>query len=132
MADLTRVLAALGRGKWWESWKVLLGLATLYAAVAVLGAVFGIAGIDPDQGHAGGFAALAFVLLALVAVATFFAAVVGAFFLRNGRAKTPVSVALILAGSVVYWSSGWFEGFLPVFVIGAVAGTLGLYEEHIE
>lgn len=113
------------------SWKVLIGLSGLYVVGAAAIAVVGVATIDPDQGHAGGFAALALTLFAGVAVVSFLAALVFGSLLRREVAKTPVSVLLILAGSFVYWASGWFELFLPVFLIAAVSGLLGLYEANL-
>lgn len=113
-----------------QSWKVLIALAALYVVASIAVAVIGIATVDPGQGDAGGFAALAFALFVGIAVVSFLAALVFGYLLRTGRAKNAVSVLLIVAGLFVYWASGWFELFLPVFLVAAISGVLGLYEEN--
>ncbi len=123
--------AALTSGPWWASWKLLLGLTTVYAVVALLVAVAGVvwAGrAGSDQGDAAGFAALAFTLFAFVALVALVAAVFLALPLYYGVGKPVVGVVLIGTGLYVYRASGWFEGFLPLFLIAAISGGVALYE----
>jgi hypothetical protein len=56
------------------------------------------------------------------------AAVIFALLLYYEIGKPIVGVALIGLGLFVYRASGWFEGFLPLFVIAAISGSMALYE----
>lgn len=126
-----RAWAAFTSGRWWASWKLLVGLTVVYAVgslIVALGGIMITGRIGADQGHAAGFAALAFILFAFVAVVALIAALVFALALYYAVGKPIVGVALIGIGFYVYRASGWFEGFLPLFVIAAISGGVALYE----
>lgn len=125
---IRRGVAALLEGPWFRSWKVLLVSTAVYTGGAIVFAVIALASIDLDQGHAAGFAALAIVFLVGVAVVSLFIAIVLAYALYRSVAKTAISIGIVVAGFTVFWTSGWFFGFLPLFVIACVSGILGLYE----
>ncbi|MFD1569155.1 hypothetical protein [Halorubrum laminariae] len=128
---LQRAWTAFTSGSWRASWKLLVGLTAAYTvgsfAVAIVGIV-AAARIGSDQGDAAGFAALAFVLFAFVAIVALGAAVVFALPLYYEIGKPVVGVALIGVGLYVYRASGWFEGFLPLFAIAAISGGVALHE----
>jgi len=128
---LQRAWTAFTNESWRASWKLLVGLTAVYSVGAVAVAIVGIiaAGrIGSDQGDAAGFAALAFILFVFVAIIAVGAAVIFALLLYYEIGKPIVGVALIGLGLFVYRASGWFEGFLPLFVIAAISGSMALYE----
>ncbi|QAU13367.1 hypothetical protein EKH57_11940 [Halorubrum sp. BOL3-1] len=128
---LQRTWTAFTSGSWWVSWKLLVSLTAVYTVGSVAVAVVGIAGasrIGSNQGDAAGFAALAFTLFAFVAIVALAAAVLFALLLYYGVGKPVVAVVLIGIGLYVYRASGWFEGFLPLFMIAALSGCVALYE----
>ena len=128
---LRRAWAAFTSGPWWTSWKLLIGLTVVYTvgslAIVVVGIV-AVGQIGSDQGNAAGFAALAFMLFAFVAVVALVAAVIFALLLYYEIGKPIVGVALIGISLSVYRASGWFEGFLPLFLIATFSGGVALYE----
>lgn len=128
---LQRAWTAFTNESWRASWKLLVGLTAVYSVGAVAVAIVGIfaAGrIGSDQADAAGFAALAFILFAFVAIIAVGTAVIFALLLYYEIGKPIVGVALIGLGLFVYRTSGWFEGFLPLFVIAAISGSMALYE----
>lgn len=110
---------------------MLISLTAVYTVGSLAIAVGGIllAGrIGSGQGDAAGFAALAFMLFAFIAIVSFIGAGLFALLLYYGVAKPVVGVALIGIGLSVYRASGWFEGFLPLVLITALSGGVALYE----
>ncbi len=122
------VLDEWRRTPWRRAWKLTVGLAGLYLLGSLGFAGLVLVRVDESQGHAGGFAAIAAVLFAVVGVAVFVGALAVAWVLRRGVAKLPVSVGVMVAGWLVYRASGYFEGFVPVFIGAVAVGVLGSYE----
>lgn len=121
-------IGRLREGPFTRSWKVLVALAGLHLVGALGVAALVVLTVDESEGHAGGFAALAAVLFAAVGVVVFVVAVAFAWLLEREVAKPIVAIGLILAGWVPYWASGYFEGFLPVFVGALLVGALAIAE----
>lgn len=119
--------------EWLVSWKLLLISATVFMLGAIAFAVWGLATLPEDQGHAADFAGMAFLFFVAVGVAVFLAALPLAYLLRRGGfARTGAAVLVALGGTFVYVSSGFFSGFLPVFVFAIAVGGLGLSEAYRE
>jgi hypothetical protein len=132
---LERVWTAFRSAPWWASWKLLVGLTAVYTVVSLAIAAVGIVVVGQtgsDQGDAAGFAALAFTLFAFVAVVALVAAAAFGFLLYRGVGKPIVGIVLIGIGLYVYRASGWFEGFLPLFLVAAISGGVALYEWTLE
>lgn len=112
---------------WLKSFRLILILSTLFMIGAVLFAVSGFWGVDEMPAGA----AIAFLGIAAIGAAAFIISLPTAWaFRRGGKAKTVAAVVIIIAGAFVYFTSGFFVGFLPLFLIAAGIGGLALYEEH--
>ena len=112
---------------WLLSQRLVIPLATVFMVGAVGYAVSRFWGADAIPPGA----AVAYLGIAAIGVAGFVISLPAAWaFRRGGTVKTAEAVGVIGAGTVVYTASGFFTGFLPLFVIAAVIGGLALYEEH--
>lgn len=112
---------------WLRSHRLLLVTATVFMLGAVAFAITGFWGVDEMPAGA----AIAFLAIAAIGIAAFLVALPAAWaFRRGGTAKTVAAVVIILAGAFVYYTSGFFVGFLPLFLIAVGIGGLALYEEH--
>ena len=70
--------------------------------------------------------------VAFVAVVTLVAAAAFALLLYRGVGKPVVGIVLTGIGLYVYHVPGWFEGFLPLFLVAAISGSIVLYEWALE
>jgi len=121
----------MGVPDWLASWKLLLVASTLFALTTVGAAAWGLATLPDGQGHAADFAGMALLFFGAVGVAVFLVSLPLASLLRRGGpARTAAAAFLVLGGTFVYASSGFFGGFLPVFLLALLVGGLGLHEEH--
>lgn len=117
--------------RWLRSSTILVAVAFVYMLVTVTVAVYEITTLPDSQGDATDFAGLALIAIAALSILFFLVALLIALLLRQGgTVKSVAAITLILAGSFVYWSSGFFAGFLPVLLLALLIGLLALYEEH--
>lgn len=113
--------------RWFRAWRLLLVGATLFAIGAVGFALMGFWGADEIPAGA----AVAFLGLAAIGIGTFIVSLPVAWAFRHGgTVKTVTAVIIILAGTFIYYASGWFFGLLPLWILTAGIGLLALYEEH--
>lgn len=113
--------------RWVQSYRLLLVAATVFMFGAVAFAIDGFWGVDEMPAGA----AIAFIGIAVIGIAAFLIPIPTAWaFRRGGPVKTVAAVVIILGGTFVYASSGFFIGFLPLFLIAVGIGGLALYEEH--
>ena len=112
---------------WLRSQRLSIVLATLFMIGAGVFAISGFWGVDEMPAGA----AIAFLGITGIGVAGFIVSLPAAWaFRRGGIAKTIAAVLMVGAGLFVYYASGFFIGFLPLFLIAAGIGGLALYEEH--
>lgn len=112
---------------WLQSYRLILVTATVFMIGSVAFAVAGFWGVDEMPAGA----AIAFIGIAVIGIASFLISLPAAWaFRRGGPVKTGFAIVIIIAGAFVYYSSGFFIGFLPLFAIAAGIGGLALYEEH--
>lgn len=105
---LRRAWAAFTSRPWWASWKLLVGLTAVYTVGSLAIVIVGIVAVGQigfDQGDATGFAVLAFILFAFVAVIALIVAVIFALPLYYEIGKPIVGVSLIGISLSVYRAS---------------------------
>lgn len=116
---------------WLVSWKLLLVSATVFMLGAAGAAIWGLATLPDNQGHAADFAGMAFLFFGAVGLLVFLVSLPLSYLLRRGGwARTVAALIIGLGGVFVYVSSGFFSGFLPVVLIALVVSVLGLFEEY--
>lgn len=111
-----------------RAWKVLFVCSTIYLLGALVFVPVSLAGLDSDQGHAAGFAAMALLAMLGVAVVAYLIALAAVVLLRRDIARPVVGALLLIGGVAVYVLSGGFVGFLPLAVLGIVVGGLAIFE----
>ena len=117
----------MGLARWLRAWRLLLIGATLFAIGAVGFALMGFWGAEKIPAGA----ALAFLALAAIGIGTFIVSLPVAWAFRHGgTVKTVAAVLIILAGTFIYYATGWFYWFLPLWLLTSGIGLLALYEEH--
>ena len=119
--------------RWIRSSNLLALSAFIFMVAAVAFAAYGIYTLPEDQGHAAGFAGFVMAAFAGLSILFFLIALILAYLMRRGGMFKSISaVILMAAGAFVYYTSGFFAGFIPVFALAMVIGLLALYEEHMQ